>query len=233
MEDTKELLAAAPLFESLAEDELGVVADLVSPASWEAGETLFQAGDEGTSLHVIREGVVEIFSVVSGVEKLFMTARRGHTVGLLSLFDGGTRPGSARAEEATTAVTFSYASLGELLVSSPNVGSKVLNNAGRILGRRVRMLTDQYRDTVAWNLEVTGLASLDLERLMTERVQVRVETVRGEPSRGTLVRFESSAAGHELYLANAEQEIELIPYHAVVRIVVDRDDLGREPVEVS
>jgi uncharacterized protein (UPF0248 family) len=58
---------------------------------------------------------------------------------------------------------------------------------------------------------------------MSEQVQVVVETLRGEPVRGALIRFEQSSAGHELYLEDESKQIHLIPYHAIVRISVDRD----------
>ena len=56
---------------------------------------------------------------------------------------------------------------------------------------------------------------------MSDRVEVTIETLRGEPVAGTLVRFEQSRAGHELYLVGADRRIQVIPYHAIVRISVD------------
>jgi hypothetical protein len=53
-----------------------------------------------------------------------------------------------------------------------------------------------------------------------------VETVRGEPLSGTLLRFEASAAGHELYIESKNREIHVIPYHAIVRVSLDRGDLA-------
>jgi len=63
----------------------------------------------------------------------------------------------------------------------------------------------------------------NLEHLMSEQVQVVVETLRGEPVQGTLVRFEQSTAGHEFYLEDEDKQIHLIPYHAIVRISVERN----------
>jgi len=211
------------LFESLSPDEIQAVSELTSESQWRAGDEIYALGDPGGSMFAVLEGAVELFGIVSGVEKLFLTVRAGGVFGLLSMIDQGDRPGNARALEKTSALVLERQGLDALLADRPEIGIKVLAGVGQTLGQRVRTLTEQYDATVAWNLEVTGLTSLNLERVMTDRIQVTVETLRGEPLRGTLVRFEQSAAGHELYLKGQDHQIHVIPYHAIVRISVDGD----------
>lgn len=223
MTDRQQSLAGVSLFESLAPEELGVVSELTTEIEWQAGDEVYVLGDSGGSMYAVVEGAVELFGIVSGIEKLFMTVRAGDVFGLLSIIDQGDRPGNARALETTTALVLARRDLDALLASRPEIGIKVLEGVGKTLGERVRTLTKQYDATVAWNLEVTGLTSLNLERVMTDRIGVRVETLRGEPLRGTLLRFEQSAAGHELYLKGQDSQVHVIPYHAIVRISVDSD----------
>jgi len=225
MNESQQFLATVSLFESLSPEELDAVAELTTEKEWQTGEEIYALGDPGGTMFAVIEGAVELFGMVSGVEKLFMTVRSGGVFGLLSMIDQGQRPGNARALESTRALAIKRQGLDQLLASRPDIGIKVIEGLGRTLGQRVRTLTEQYNATVAWNLEVTGLMSLNLERLMTEKVEVVVETQRGEPLRGTLVRFEQSSAGHELYLKSRDSQIHLIPYHAIVRISVDQEDL--------
>jgi CRP-like cAMP-binding protein len=222
IDERQHFLATVPLFASLASEELAIVAEMVTAVEWKAGADVFSMGAAGDSMFAVEEGVVEVYTVVSGIEKLFMTVRAGGVFGLLSLIDSGDQPGGARAVEHTRALALGRQSLDRLLEAHPGVGAKLLSGIGTTLGRQIRILVDQYRDTVAWNLEVTGLTSLNLERIMTERIQVAVETLRGEPLTGTLLRFEASAAGHELYLESMDKEIHVIPYHAIVRLSLDR-----------
>ena len=223
MSERQQFLSTVPLFEALAPEELAIVAEIVSEEEWQAGADVFSAGDTAEAMCVVQEGVVEVYTVVSGIEKLFMTVREGGVFGLLSLIDSDTPPpGGARAVEKTRGLALGRQSLDRLLETHPAVGAKLLSGIGTTLGRQIRILIDQYRDTVAWNLEVTGLTSLNLERIMAERIEVAVETLRGEPLCGTLLRFEASAAGHELYLESKGKEIHVIPYHAIVRISLDR-----------
>lgn len=227
MTDGSPSLDTISLFEDLSPEELEVVSELTTEVRWQAGEEVYAHGEQGGSLFAVLDGAVELFGIISGVEKLFMTVRSGGIFGLLSILDEGERPGNARALEDTRAVVLRRDGLDELLRDHPSVGIQLLQGVGRVLGERVRTLTEQYDATLAWNLEVTGLASLNLERLMTDRVEVSIETLRGEPLRGMLVRFEQSAAGHEMYLKSSDQHIHLIPYHSIVRISVAADRLDR------
>lgn len=225
MTESRQNLATVALFESLAAEELQAVSELATEVQWQAGDEIYSLGDPGGSMFAVLDGAVELFGIVSGVEKLFLTVRAGGVFGLLTMLDQGDRPGNARALENTTALVLERAGLNALLADRPETGIKILEGVGRVLGQRVRTLNEQYDATLAWNLEVTGLASLNLERLMTDRIGVRIQTLCGEPLSGTLVRFEQSAAGHELYLKGQDSRIHVVPYHAVVQISVDADDV--------
>jgi len=222
-DDLQRFLANVRIFSDLEPDELALIAELAEEVAWEAGEEAYAVGDAGSSMIVVRAGLIELYGVAGGVEKHFMTVHPGNVFGLLALIDPGHRPATARVVEKTTGLRFEGAELDKLVETHPATGIKLFRALLGVLGERVRILSDQYRDTVAWNLQVTGLASLNLEHLMSEQVHVAVETLRGQPVRGTLVRFEQSAAGHELYLEDEDKQVHLIPYHAIVRISVDRD----------
>ena len=222
-DDVQQFLATVGIFSDLEPDELALIAELAEEVIWEAGDEAYAVGDEGSSMIVVREGLIELYGVAGGVDKHFMTVRPGNAFGLLALIDPGPRPATARVVEQTTGLRFEGAKLDGLVEAHPATGIKLFRALLGVLGERVRMLSDQYRDTVAWNLQVTGLASLNLEHLMSEQVQVVVESLRGEPVQGTLVRFEQSTAGHEFYLEDEDKQIHLIPYHAIVKISVERD----------
>jgi CRP-like cAMP-binding protein len=89
MSERQQFLGTVPLFATLAPDELSIVAEMVTAVGWEAGADVFSMGDAGDSMFAVEEGVVEVYTVVSGIEKLFMTVRAGGVFGLLSLIDSG------------------------------------------------------------------------------------------------------------------------------------------------
>ena len=158
MTDGSPSLGTISLFEDLSPEELDVVSELTTEVRWQAGEEVYTHGEQGGSLFAVLDGAVELFGIVSGVEKLFMTVRSGGIFGLLSMLDEGDRPGNARALEDTHAVVLHRNGLDGLLRDHPSVGIQLLQGVGKVLGERVRTLTEQYDASLAWNLEVTGLS---------------------------------------------------------------------------
>ena len=146
MSDSAQDLATVALFEALSPVEITSVSELTKTVEWQAGDEIYATGDPGGSMFAVLTGAVEIFGIVSGVEKLFMTVRDGGVFGLLSILDQGDRPGNARALETTKALVMERAGLDRLLADRPEVGAKVLEGLSRTLGQRVRMLNEQYAE---------------------------------------------------------------------------------------
>lgn len=223
MSDSRSFLRSVPLFSRLSEEAFDVVAGLAREVEWEAGQELLANGER--ALYVLRDGEVEIYSEIGGIERLFMTVQPGGLLGLLSMLDPDALQGHARATVATTALEMDRQTLDGLLETHPRAGAQLLDGIGAVLGQRVGVLAEMYEAALAWNLEVTGLASLNLERLLTDRVRVEVETSGNQTLSGLLLRFEASAAGHELYLETDDRQVHIIPYHAIVRVSVDTESV--------
>src|SRR5688572_6644808 len=58
--DRATLIRHMPLFESLAEDEVTALASRLEERDFDSGVSVFKAGDEGATLFLIQDGVVEI-----------------------------------------------------------------------------------------------------------------------------------------------------------------------------
>ena len=131
---TTEMLAGIPLFSLLDDSERTVLAERIDAVRFEAGEILFERGDPGESMYVVRSGRVEIF----------ITNDTGHTVmleqpgpgeffGETSLLDGGPRTASARAVEGTDALVVDREDLFELFHLCPPAALDMLTATGKRL----------------------------------------------------------------------------------------------------
>ena len=221
MTDSTDFLRSVPLFARLSDEAFEEIAGLAQEVAWTEGDDVLADGHR--ALYVLLDGEVELYLAVGGIEKLFMAVQTGGMLGLLSMFDPQPLQGHARPTVATRALEISREALDGLLERHPHAGAQLLDGIGAVLGQRVRVLNEMYEAALTWNLEVTGLASLNLERLLTDRVGVEVETSRGQILSGLLLRFEASAAGHELYLQTTDRQVHIIPYHAIVRVSVDAE----------
>ncbi|HEV7860624.1 MAG TPA: DUF1003 domain-containing protein [Pyrinomonadaceae bacterium] len=87
-----------PLFELLDEDGRQALADVVDEVKLKPGEILFQAGEPGDSLFVVRAGEVELYIKDNVGQKIVLNnAGEGDMFGELSMLDSGPRTATALA----------------------------------------------------------------------------------------------------------------------------------------
>jgi len=86
------------MFELLDEDDRQALAEVVDESKVPSGHTLFQAGDPGDSLFIVREGEIELFIKDTAGQKIVLTvAQPGDMFGELAMLDTGPRTATAVA----------------------------------------------------------------------------------------------------------------------------------------
>jgi uncharacterized membrane protein len=91
-------LANIKMFELLNEGDRIALAAVVDELAVPEGHTLFQAGDPGDSLFIVREGEIELYIKDTAGQKIVLTtAEAGHMFGELAMLDTGPRTATALA----------------------------------------------------------------------------------------------------------------------------------------
>src|SRR5437870_3109778 len=132
MATTADFLAEIPLFALLDEHERAALAERLDSASLQAGKAVFNAGDPGGALFLVRTGVVELFFKNDTGERIVLeTARAGDFFGEISLLDGGPRTTSALVLEDLQALVLDRAALEEFVRLKPAAAMDLLAANGR------------------------------------------------------------------------------------------------------
>tara|TARA_R110002096_G_scaffold44526_5_gene120088 strand:- start:18236 stop:19621 length:1386 start_codon:yes stop_codon:yes gene_type:complete len=98
MEDAREALVATPLFEDLPPASLRRLISEVDFVELAAGETLFRAGDEGTTLYVVVEGRISVLAETDGEgDTVLGELREGDFFGELGVVTKQPRSATVRA----------------------------------------------------------------------------------------------------------------------------------------
>jgi len=93
-----QFLSNIRMFGLLNEDDRQALAAVVDELTVPAGHTLFQAGDPGDSLFIVREGAIELFIKDTVGQKIVLTtAEPGDMFGELAMLDAGARTATALA----------------------------------------------------------------------------------------------------------------------------------------
>jgi CRP-like cAMP-binding protein len=123
------------LFRDVASDDLATVEALVIRERYVPAQLVFREGDEAHAMYLVEVGTVAI--VKSGATELALVGSGGE-FGELAFFDGGKRPASARAREATHVLKIPFAGLAQLLERRPSLAMVFYFNASVVLARRLR-----------------------------------------------------------------------------------------------
>ena len=92
----QQLLNKIPLFKSLSDSDLKSLSECVRLQSLKKGQTLFQKGDEGSSLYIIKQGTIKIVLPSRlGDEVIVTIFSKGDFFGEMALFDGQPRSADA------------------------------------------------------------------------------------------------------------------------------------------
>jgi CRP-like cAMP-binding protein len=123
------------LFEELDENTLRVLAERAFERRFQKDEVLFVAGEEARGLYVIVEGAVRAFRVsLDGREQVIHVERAGATIAEVPVFDDGTYPSTAAAEEDTTVLFIDKRDVQHLCLEHPKITLAAL----KVLAGRLR-----------------------------------------------------------------------------------------------
>jgi CRP-like cAMP-binding protein len=148
-EAKREALMASPLFQAMKPGELDEIIKLASEKQWPRGATIFQKGDEGSSLMAVLRGRVRVSAVSSdGREITLNVISPGEIFGEIALLDGKPRSADASAIEETT-----------LLVLERRQFLPFLRQNDDLYLRLLAVLCDRLRRT---SLALEGIALFDL-----------------------------------------------------------------------
>jgi CRP/FNR family cyclic AMP-dependent transcriptional regulator len=92
------MLAGIEFFEMLDADDRIALADVIDYEKLDAEQVLFQTGEPGDALYIVRSGEIELYIKDTAGQKIVLNVvRRGEMFGELSLLDSGPRSATAIA----------------------------------------------------------------------------------------------------------------------------------------
>jgi CRP/FNR family transcriptional regulator, cyclic AMP receptor protein len=152
-----EMLNGIELFDLLDEDARLALAEVVDYEEVAASETLFQAGQPGESLFIVRSGEIELYIKDTAGQKIVLTAARaGDMFGELSLLDSGPRTATAIALMDTGLLVLDRDDLLLLFQRKPDAALHMLAAMSRMTRKADELLRTRVSRNVNEEVEVTS-----------------------------------------------------------------------------
>jgi len=129
-----EMWMATPLFDGINQGECKNLVKTMHPRHYKKGETIFNSGDIGSSVILIRSGSIEIVAA----DKLLAELVAGDFFGEIALIIDEPRTADAIAVEDTELIFFLRSDLQEWIKRSPKNGAQFMLNMSIVLAARLR-----------------------------------------------------------------------------------------------
>jgi CRP/FNR family cyclic AMP-dependent transcriptional regulator len=143
------VLTEIPFFNFLDDAERVSLAAQLDEVQLPEGQVLFNYGEPGDCLYIIRSGKAEVFfKDDTGNRIVLEIAGSGDVVGELSLLDGGPRTASVVVTEALDALRLDRGDLDQFLRRHPAAAIDLLS----AMGRRLRVSAERLRHTASRNV---------------------------------------------------------------------------------
>ena len=126
-EDTVALLRRVPVFSTLAEDDLGRVADVAVPRRFAATEVVFREGDESNTCYIVRSGKARaIRAHTDGRSITLANFGPGDIFGELAMFDNERRSATVETLAPTEVVAILGGDMRRLMREHPEIAVKLI-----------------------------------------------------------------------------------------------------------
>ena len=148
-------LANIRLFELLNEDDRIALAEVVDELKVPASHTLFQAGDPGDSLFIVRMGQIELFIKDTVGQKIVLhTAEPGDMFGELAMLDSGPRTATALALRDSEVLVLDRDDLILLFKRKPEAALQMLASLSGLTRKADELLRTRVSRNVNEEMEV-------------------------------------------------------------------------------
>jgi signal transduction histidine kinase len=128
-----DFLLKLPYFQELPEEDLKRFVGMVGEVYLQAGEQLFDEGDQGDKVYIIRDGAIEIHKEASGKEVRLAISQTGDVLGEMAPLVSLPRLAGARALTDSVLLEFGSDQLFQLISASPRSALSILKTVARRL----------------------------------------------------------------------------------------------------
>ena len=143
------LLAEVPLFHLLDDEERASLSTHLDVVQFPAGHIVFNYGEPGDTMYVVRSGQAELsFTNDTGEKIVLESVGRGDFFGELTFLDGGSRSATVLVTEPLEALLMDREDLETFLKRHPHAAMDLLS----ALGKRLRKTSETLRHTATRNV---------------------------------------------------------------------------------
>jgi subfamily B ATP-binding cassette protein HlyB/CyaB len=203
-----EFLGGVEIFSAFTSAELQELAKSAGLRSFEFGETVYNAGDPGDGLYVIKSGAVRIFTEEQGKEISMGVRKAGEVFGEMAVLRDYPHESSVRASSRTELLFFPRERFGAVLGGNPSAQTFIasyvaISSLGGLVSRLFKLRGKVSKNEIEEYIRSVGVKRVRAGKVILE--QGSLEDRRLYVLRQGRVRIVHSEGKTEYPLGNLEQ----------------------------
>lgn len=159
------LLEVVEWFASLTAEDIEQLAATAETVHWDAGDIVFEEGDEGDQCFVIYRGAVKVLRRFADGRRVTLARLQGGDVfGELALFSGETRSATVQAIEPTTAIALSQSHVMSIFRSEPEATLALAAHLAELLRASNERLLEHSLASTSGRVVATLLSQVEAKQ---------------------------------------------------------------------
>jgi len=151
MDKTVDFLQKVDIFSLLEPSEIDSIVDCLNTHEADEGQTLFEQGDEGRQLYIVRSGRVGIsIRLPNDSDREIAEFREGDFFGEMSIFENAPRSATGRTKEKSSLLTLYEEDFFRLMEQFPYIAIKIMYRMLASITGRLRNTGEFLSDMVRW-----------------------------------------------------------------------------------
>jgi diguanylate cyclase (GGDEF)-like protein len=176
-----DFLNQVPILEGMSFLERQAVADCLKPVCLERDQVLFNEGDRGTGMYIVRSGIIGGYKRLSDGTRIEMGRfSHGRFFGEMSMMDGKPRSLTCYALTAAELLAMEGGDFRRLVGKHPMIGHRLLKAMLRAMSSRLNEADNLLNSMVLWGAKarsqtiVDPLTGLHNKRYFEEEIAARI-----------------------------------------------------------
>ena len=151
MQELHDALRNTKIFSDLDEVELDILVSCMNHVSFDRDETVFREGEEGDTMYVILDGLVNIsVKLADGTDLSLASIEKGNFFGDMAIIENAPRSASCKAIENCELIALSRKDFYGIIRKHPEAAQKILFRMMNIMAERFRTSGAVLSEMVRW-----------------------------------------------------------------------------------
>lgn len=144
-------LRSVDIFSSLSDEGIIMISGFLSDREIKSGDILFNEGDSGSELYIIKSGSVSLsIGISEGQRREVALFKTGEFFGEMSIFEHAPRSATCTAVEDSVLITMNGDEFFRIIEESPEQAIKIIYRMMNIIAQRLKLTSSFLTDMVHW-----------------------------------------------------------------------------------